>query len=65
MQLKTWPYYDACKKVLLFPVFTFIPKKPLQLPAFISFHSIHLHIFVKNFHGCKVIHEKREIFHHK
>ena len=50
------------EKVLLFHVFTFIPKKLSWLPVFTSFHSIHVQKLAKKFHGCEVIHEKCETF---
>ena len=34
------------EKVSLFHIFTFIPEKLLCLPAFTSFHSIHVHTFI-------------------
>ena len=50
------------EKVLLFHIFTFIPKKLSWLPVFTSFHSIHVQKLAKKFHGCEVIHEKCEAF---
>ena len=50
------------EKVLLFHIFTFIPKKLSWLPVFTSFHSIHMQKLAKKFHGCEVIHEKYETF---
>ena len=34
--------------VLLFHIFTFIPEKPSQLPAFTNFHNIHVQNLPKN-----------------
>ena len=50
------------EKLLLLSIFTFNPKKSSWLPAFTSFHSIHMQKFTKIFCGCEVIHKKRESF---
>ena len=53
------------EKLLLFHIFTFIPKKRLQLPAFTSFHSINVQKFAKTFGVAKQSAKNAKVFHGK
>ena len=53
------------ERLLLFHIFTFIPKKDSQLPTFTSFHSSQVKKLPKIFHSYKVIHEKCQSFYHE
>ena len=53
------------ENVSLFHIFTFIPKKLVDI-SFMNFHSIHVHsIHVHSIHGYEVIHKNMEPFHHE
>ena len=61
------PYsYCSLFTVKIFCCFTSLPSFPRklsQLPAFTSFHNIHVHTFTKKFYSCEVANaQKRAIF---